>query len=39
MNFVHIVAKYFFIGNAGCSKNCLKFKMPNPAKPELNIEY
>jgi hypothetical protein len=35
MNFVHLVAKYSFTGNAGCSENCLKFKMPKVPKIEV----
>jgi hypothetical protein len=35
MKFVHLVAKYFFTSSAGCSENCLKFKMPKVPKIEV----
>jgi len=35
--FVHFVAKYFFTSNAGCSENCLKFKMPKVISESSSI--
>jgi hypothetical protein len=39
MNFVHLVVKYIFTSKAGCSENCLKFKMPKVPKLRYSIDF
>jgi len=37
--FLHFVAKYFLTSKAGCSENCLKFKMPKMPKIEVFCRF